>query len=482
MEFTYQIIFLGALLVLVSILASVVTARIGIPLLLVFLVLGMLVGEDGPGGILFDDYRVAHFLGTLALAVILFDGGLRTKTKTFRIGLYPALALSTVGVIVTAAVTGLTAACLLKLSWLKGLLLGSIVAPTDVAAVFALLQLSRIGLPPRVTATLEVESGSNDPMAIFLTITLTKLLAGGQTTLDWNILNHFFIQMGLGIVFGLGGGYILVRLVNRLGLTTEFYPLLVMSGGMMVYAFTELTKGNGFLAIYLAGLVIGNSQLKAANYIFSIHNGLAWLSQISMFLMLGMLVTPSELLPHLQQSLIIAFILIFIARPLATYLSLLPFRFDRHEKLYISWVGLRGAVPIILALFPYLSGLPDAKIYFNVAFFVVLISLTLQGWTVIPLARKLRLVQTKATPLIKKTSLPGSTFELLIYEILPKSKVLNVSPDKLPLPIGVHLSSIIRDKHVMDLHEVNRFKVGDTVYLISPPCQSTYADELFVTE
>lgn len=480
MELSHEIVFLGALLILISVLASVVTARIGVPLLLVFLVLGMLAGEDGPGGILFNNYHAAHFIGTLALAVILFDGGLRTKMKTFRKGLYPALALSTVGVLITAAITGLLAAWLLNLSWLKGLLLGAIIAPTDVAAVFALLQLNQVGLSRRVTATLEVESGSNDPMSIFLALTLTQLIASGKTTISWEILNHFFIQMGLGALLGLTGGYGLVKLVNRLGLTIDFYPLLVMSGGLMIYALTEIAGGNGFLAIYLAGLVIGNSQLKAANYIFNVHNGLAWLSQISMFLMLGLLVTPSELLPHLKQSLIIAFLLIFVARPIAVYASLLPFNFRQRERGFIAWAGLRGAVPIILALFPHMAGLPDANTYFNVVFFVVLISLILQGWTVIPLAHKLNLVRTRRNPLIKRTPLPGSTFELLIFEVLPNSKIIDTRPKDLQLPAGVSLSSVIRDKQMINLNEINKFENGDTVYLISQPYALTNIHDLFV--
>ena len=250
----------------------------------------------------------------------------------------------------------------------------------------------------------------------------------------------------------------------------------------MIYALTEIVNGNGFLAIYLAGVVIGNSHLRAAHYIFSIHNSMAWLSQISMFLMLGLLVTPSELLPHMKQALTIAFILIFIARPLAAYVSLIIFKFDWRQKLFISWVGLRGAVPIILALYPHLSGLADAKVYFNVAFFVVLISLTLQGWTVIPLARKLKLVRIRSKSLIKRTNLPDSTFELLIYEVLPEAKIIQQVPQQLQLPPGAHLASVIRDKQILELATVKQFIPGDTIYIICPPAQSAYLDDLFTVE
>lgn len=479
MELTHQFIFLGALLLLVSILASVVTTRIGIPLLLIFLILGMLAGEDGPGGILFNNFHAAHLIGSLALAIILFDGGLRTKAKTFKAGFYPALSLATVGVVVTAVITGLSAAWLLHLHWFHGLLIGAIVAPTDVAAVFAILQLNRIGLPTKVTATIEIESGTNDPMAIFLTITLTQLIASGNNNFNLNVISQFFIQMGLGTGLGLAGGYMLVKLVNRLGLSKVFYPLLVMAGGMLIYAFSTIVGGNGFLSIYLAGLVIGNSQLKAAHYIFGVHNGLAWLSQISMFLMLGLLVTPSELIPHMRPALMIALILIFIARPIAVALSLLPFKFNWREQVFISWVGLRGAVPIILALFPKLAGLDGAQIYFNVAFFVVLISLILQGWTVSPVAKYLKLARLKNTTVTKHITLPDSSYELLMYHVAADAAVLNFKPLQLTLPDGVQLTAIMRDKIMMNPKHVAEFKPGDGVYLICSSHQLSALDELF---
>ncbi|CAM4456090.1 MAG: K(+)/H(+) antiporter NhaP [Legionellaceae bacterium] len=405
MDFTHRIIFLIALLLLVSILASIITEKAGCPLLLIFLILGMVAGKDGLGGILFENYVIAHFIGILALAVILFDGGLKTKMKTFKMGLYPAISLSTIGVLITSLLTGLLSAWILHISWIKGMLLGAILAPTDVAAVFSLSDLRKIGIDQHIIRTIEIESGSNDPMSIFMTITLINLLAADENTLNWHIMPHFLINMGLGAILGILGGYIIVKLVNYIKLPNDLYPILVMSGGLLIYAFTQLIEGNGFLAIYLAGLIIGNSELKTANNIFNIHNSLAWLSQISMFLMLGLLVTPSELWPQVKISLIIAFILIFIARPIATYLCLLPFQFNNRQLIFISWVGLKGAVPIILALFPSLSGIADAKVYFHITFFVVLISLTIQGWTVIPLARFLKLTGLMKNKISEKESI-----------------------------------------------------------------------------
>jgi cell volume regulation protein A len=299
-------ILVGAALLVVSIVASDISSRMGAPLLLVFLLLGMLAGEDGPGGIRFDDFETTYVIGTLALAVIIFDGGMRTRRERFRVALWPALSLATVGVLVTAALVGAFAAWALGMQALPGMLLGAIVGSTDAAAVFALLRTQGAALKERVAATLEIESGSNDPMAIFLTVALLELIAAGRTGLDASVAAALLMQFGIGAALGLAGGKLLVWLINRLSLVTGLYPLLAAAGGLLVYALTAQLGGSGFLAIYLAGLVLGNAQLQAAQNILRVHDGLAWLSQIAMFLILGLLITPSQLLDIALPALAIA--------------------------------------------------------------------------------------------------------------------------------------------------------------------------------
>ena len=372
MEHWNLAILVGALLLLVSIVASDISSRMGAPLLLVFLGLGMLAGEDGPGGIRFNDFDVTYLIGTLALAVIIFDGGMRTRRESFRVALWPAASLATLGVLATAGLVGAFAAWVLGLTWLEGMLLGAIVGSTDAAAVFALLRHAGTGLKERVSATLEIESASNDPMAIFLTVALLELLAAGRGEFNLAILANFLQQFGLGAVLGLAGGRLLVWLINRLRLASGLYPLLAASGAVLLFAVTAALGGSGFLAVFLAGLLLGNSRVQSAQNIQRVHDGLAWLSQITLFLILGLLVTPSELFDVAAPALAISAFLMLVARPLAVALSLAPFRFPWREQVFVSWVGLRGAVPVVLALFPFIYGADHAHLYFNVAFFIVL--------------------------------------------------------------------------------------------------------------
>lgn len=472
MEFSNELIFYGALLVLASILASAFSSRFGAPILLVFLFLGMLVGEDGPGGVKFNDFQLAYLVSTLALAVILFDGGVRTSAESFRVALRPALSLATLGVVLTAAITGAFATWLFDLHWLQGLLIGSIVGSTDAAAVFALLHARGMELQRRVGATLEVESGSNDPMAVFMVVVLVEALAAGQTTLSWTVVLEFVKQMTLGAVAGLAAGRLLVWLINHLNLETGLYPLLAVAGGVMTYGATTVAGGSGFLAIYLAGVILGNSPLQAAQNILRVNDGLAWLSQIMMFLLLGLLVTPSEFPPFALPGLLVALALMLLARPIAVWISVLPFRLPWREQLFISWVGLRGAVPIILASFPLLAGLEHGTVYFNVAFIVVLLSLLLQGWTIAPLARALKLeVPPKAKPLQQiDLDIPGRfDHDLLGYQLEKDSIAAGKSPGQLPLPPEVEIAAVIRGTQVMSLNTVGPLRAGDYVYALAIP-------------
>ena len=482
MDFTNQVILLAGLLLLISVLASIITARIGMPLLLAFLALGMLAGEDGPGGIQFQDVQTAHLIGSLALAVILFNGGLCTDIGMFRVGLWPAFWLATVGVAVTAAVTGLAAIWCLQVNWIEGLLIGAIVGSTDAAAVFSILHAHGLQLKQRVDATLQIESGINDPMAVFLTIALVELLAAGHSDLDWAIAGQFMQQMGIGAAAGLLGGWLLVWLVNRISLSPGLYPLLAFSGGLLIFGGTAVAGGSGFLAVYLTGLVLGNRPLQGAQNIRRFHDGMAWLSQISMFLILGLLVTPSQLLPVAFQGLLVALVLIALARPLGVALCLLPFRFAWREQVFIGWVGLRGAVPIILALFPLLAGLEHASMFFNVAFFVVLTSLIIQGWTVAPAARLLGLEVPPSPGAVHRVQLdlPGQTsYELVGYKLAANSPAIDCSPASLPLPNPAKPAAVIRQTTLLDAKEVERLQEGDYVYLLARVEDLPVLDRLF---
>lgn len=378
-------------LLFVSIIATQVSVRSGAPLLLVFLVLGMLAGEDGILGLDFDNPDIALLIGSVALVIILFDGGLRTHPERFRVALAPAAVLASLGVVITCVITGLAAAWLFDFGWIEGLLLGAILSSTDAAAVFSIFQTKGLRIKDRVASTLEIESGSNDPMAVILTVVLVSVLADSTQQLDFTIALTFLQQAVVGAAVGYLGGRAFVRVCKALHLHVAFFPLLAVGGSILIYGFTAQLGGSGFLAVYLMGYLVGNARLPQVINILRVHDGLAWLSQIVMFLMLGLLMTPSKLIDIAVPALLLAAILIFVARPVAVFISLLPFKFPWRDRFFISWVGLRGAVPIVLALFPWISGLENQELYFEIAFFVVLVSLMLQGWTITPFARKLGL-------------------------------------------------------------------------------------------
>jgi potassium/hydrogen antiporter len=384
----------AAALVFASVLAGLFSARIGFSFLLVFLVAGILAGEDGPGGVRFDDFRLVFWVGNLALAVILLDGGLRTAFSTFRTGLKPAALLATVGVVISAVITAGAAMLLLGLDGPTALLLGAIVGSTDAAAVFALLTRSGVVLNERVAATLEIESGVNDPMAIYLTIACIALitaLARGESP-GAGVLLAFAQQFGWGTLLGLIGGLAMGALLRRIAARDAgggVLALMLVAGGLSLFAATGVIGGSGFLAIYLFGMIVAHRAADETAPTLPAMDGYAWLAQAGMFLLLGLLVTPSDLLPQLGPSLGLAAVLIFVARPAAVWLCLWPFRFTRAETAFIAWVGLRGAVPIVLALFPLLAGVAQAQLLFNTAFVVVLVSLLLQGSTIGWVARRL---------------------------------------------------------------------------------------------
>ncbi|WP_382198484.1 potassium/proton antiporter [Hydrogenophaga defluvii] len=388
----------AAALVFASVLAGLFSARLGFSFLLVFLIAGLLAGEDGPGGLRFDDFRLSFWVGNVALAVILLDGGLRTEQATFRTGLRPSLLLATLGVVLCAGITGAAAHWLLALDWPRALLLGAIVGSTDAAAVFALLKNSGVRLNERVAATLEIESGMNDPMAVYLTLALIGVAlsaqdAGQAGVLAW--LQSFVLQFGLGALLGIGGGWALAELLRRVQSRFDtgdgVLALLLVSGGLAVFAFTTWAGGSGFLAVYVLGVVVGNRAKQAVAPALAAMDGYAWLAQAGMFLLLGLLATPGQVANTFWPALGLAVVLMAVARPLSVALCLWPFHFTRREIAYIAWVGLRGAVPIVLAMFPLMAGVEGAQIFFNVALVVVLASLLLQGSTIALAARRLGL-------------------------------------------------------------------------------------------
>jgi cell volume regulation protein A len=469
MDFINTLFLLGGLLITLSILGSRLSSKFGLPLLIIFLALGMLAGEEGILGIQFDDYSMAFLIGHLALAMILLDGGLRTRLKTFRVGFKPALSLATLGVLLTSGGIGLLAMWVFDLSLFEGLLIGAIVGSTDAAAVFSMLSGRGINLNERVGATLEIESGTNDPMAIFLTIMLVELLTG-EIGGPLDTLLFLVEQFGFGLIIGIGGGWLIARLLSWLDLAPGLYAMLALALGFSVFGLTGAIGGSGFLAIYLCGLMIGNRPGRHLNFILPVHDGLAWLSQIGLFLILGLLVNPSELIQYALPALVIAFALIFVARPIAVVLSVKPFfRFRWREIGFISWVGLRGAVPIVLAIFPVIGGVENASLYFNVAFVVVLLSLLIQGSTLSWMARWMRVeVPVGITPNHRGALgiLPENDYELFVYRI--ENEQLDGQPIRLiRFPSGTLISALFRNHVMLHPKGSTELKLNDTICVIS---------------
>src|SRR6202166_3596768 len=437
-------ILLGAVLVMAGILSSLLALRFGAPLLLVFLVIGMLAGDSGPGHLGFDDVRTTYLVGSVALALILFDGGLRTRFQSIRAVLAPSMVL----------------------------------ASTDAAAVFLLVHAQGLRLRPRVGATLEAESGTNDPFAVFLTLMLVEFISIGESS-AWHVALELTREAVLGAIVGVLGGRLVVLALNRVALPQGLHAPFVATAALVIFGGAQIAHGSGFLAVYLAGIIIGNRPTRAHNSVVTFLDAATWLAQIVMFVLLGLLVSPQRLVISIVPAVIVALVLMLVARPLAVFLCLAPFRFSWREKIFIAWTGLRGAVAIFLASIPMLVGLSKAYLYFDVAFVVVIISLLLQGWTLAVAARRLHVALPRSDRGLRRVELdlPGQLEQQLVgYPVRPKSlyfrRGLVPSWSKPPL--------VIRDQHILSPAEADPVLPGDYLYLLAPPEKAEALDRFFV--
>jgi len=471
-------IFLGSVLVMAGILSSLLALRFGAPLLLVFLGIGMLAGDAGPGRLSFDDVRTTYLVGSVALALILFDGGLRTKFQSIRTVLAPSMVLATIGVLVTAVVTAPVAKYALGLDWTESLLVGAVVASTDAAAVFLLVHTQGLRLRPRVGATLEAESGTNDPFAIFLTLMLVEFLSLGQSS-PGHVVRELLQEGLLGAVVGVIGGRLVVLALNHMALPQGLHAPFVTTAAVVIFGVAQISHASGFLAVYLAGIIVGNRPTRAHNSVITFLDAATWLAQIVLFVLLGLLSSPQRLLESLVPAVAVALVLMLLARPLAVVLCLAPFRFNWREKVFISWTGLRGAVAIFLASIPMLVNLPKAHLYFDVAFVVVIISLLLQGWTLGPAARLLHVALPRVDrgPRRVELDLPGQLEQQLVgYPVRVKSLYFRRGL----LPSWSKPTLVIRDERILSPAEAEPVAAGDYLYLLAPPERAEALDRFFV--
>ncbi|XXF78609.1 potassium/proton antiporter [Myxococcaceae bacterium GXIMD 01537] len=469
---TAALLTVSGVLLAVSVLFSRASRRFGVPVAMFFLGIGMLAGSEGPGGIVFESYGFAFRLGTVALVLILFDGGLNTPLGAVRTALRPATVLATVGVAVTAVLVGLAAHLLFGFDWKHSLLLGAIVSSTDAAAVFSVLRGSGIQLKRRVGSTLELESGINDPMAFILTMALTHAVVRGER-LSWSVLTEAVVQLvvggGLGVALGLAGRQLLKRLRLQVA---GLYPVMTLALAFLAFGLSTLAGGSGFLAVYVLGVLLGNEAIRYRTGLLRVHDALAWLSQVAMFLVLGLLVDPHSLLEVAWVGLGLSLFLAFVARPLAVLLCLLPFRFPAREVLFIGWVGLRGAVPIILATFPVLAGASGSREEFNIVFFIVVVNGFVPGATVPWMTRKLGLASSAPQPppaVLEIASTQLLRGELSAFYIGAASAVAGAPISELPFPHGASVMLVVRGLELVAPKGDTVLQPGDHVYVISGP-------------
>lgn len=459
----------GSALLLMSLFAIKLSGKFSIPALAIFLGLGMLAGSEGPGGIYFDNAQLAKSLGVLTMCLILFSGGLDTDFTTIKRVFFRGMLLSTLGVFVTALLVGLFSIHLLGLNLYESLLLGAIVSSTDAAAVFSVLRTRNISLKPPLRSLLEFESGSNDPMAVFLTIGLIELIR--NPSMEWGHFGMLFIrQMSFGFVSGFAGAWLIAYLVNRIRLEFEgLYPVLTVSLVIFIYSFTETVGGNGFLAVYLVGLGLARREFFFKKTLMRFHEGLAWLMQIGMFLTLGLLVFPSHLVPVIVPGLALAAVLFFIARPVSVLLCLSFSKLNLRERCMVSWVGLRGAAPIVFATFPLLAGIENAEILFNVVFFVVLLSVLVQGTSIPFIARILNVnvpLERRGRSPLEFEQREGLDADLVEFMVPYEGKVVGKAVAELGLPSESLAVLICRGDKFLVAKGFTLLEGGDVVMIL----------------
>jgi cell volume regulation protein A len=471
MNFTAEDIMLaGSILLIASIVASKTSFKLGIPTLILFLAVGMLAGSEGIGKIYFDDPHIAEVLGVLALNFILFSGGMDTKWESIKPILWRGISLSTLGVLLTAIVIGIFVHLVSGFSLLEGLLLGAIVSATDAAAVFSILRARNIALKGSLRHLLELESGSNDPMAYILTISLTYLLAHGDASIPMLIF-QFVKQMVIGAIAGYAIGKGIVFIINKIKLETEgIYPVLIMATILFTYSSVHIIGGNGFLAVYLSAIVLGSNNFIHKKSIIRFYDGQAWLMQIVMFLTMGLLVFPSQIWPIIDTGLLVSAVLIFLARPIAVFISLSFFKMRIRDKLFISWVGLRGAVPMVFATYPMIAGIPKADIIFPLVFFISVTSVLFQGSTLHLVADWLKVTvpqkAKKITPL--DMELYDTVSSELVEAILPgNSKAVGKAIVNIRLPKQALIVLIVRDSKYIQPSGSTVLEEGDKLLLLA---------------
>ena len=474
MVFTPEnILLIGAVIWFVSILLSKTGYKFGVPVLLVFLLIGMLLGVDGLG-IEFDNYKHAQIIGMVALTIILFSGGMDTKFSDVKPILGAGVVLSTLGVLLTTLFTGFfiygishAFSHVIHIPLTLALLLAATMSSTDSATVFNILRSQKMGLRNRLQPLLEFESGSNDPMAYMLTIVMIQIIQDGSADVSaWSILFNFVMQFGFGLIFGYLLGRACVWIINKIDLQNKsLYPIMMLSFIFFIFSFTNLFKGNGYLAVYVAGIVMGNSKLTENKSISSFLDGIVWLVQIVMFLVLGMLVNPHEMFKIALPALIVGVFVIFVGRPLSVFLCLLPFKgIAKRSRIFISWVGLRGAAPIIFATYPMVAGVPGASFIFNMVFFITLTSLIIQGTTITKVADWLRLSMVKDDgPENFGVDIPEELNTILQQQVVKDEAYLK----DYPLPEGTLVMIVERrNKYIVPNGQLF-LKKGDKLLLIS---------------
>jgi len=478
-------VLLGGLLLICGVIVAKFSNKLGLPSLVLFILVGMAIGSDGLGIVYFDNVNTAQLIGIMALIIILFEGGLQTKWATVRSVAVPSLSLATLGVLLTSGIVGYTAYLIFDVTLLEGLLFGAIVGSTDAAAVFAVLKERNI--KAKMGATLEAESGTNDPMAVFLTLSFIELLTTDNSSI-WGMIPSFFWQMGLGLIFGLILGKIASVSINRIKLESSgLYPIFSLAFALLAYSVTQVLGGSGFLAVYVAALVIGNSELTYRYSIFQFNEGFAWMAQILMFIILGLLSFPGQLFSWdiIGSGLLLSLVLIFVARPIAVYLSTIGMKYSNKEKLFISWAGLRGAVPIVLATFPVVAGLPNSQLFFNVVFFIVLTSTLLQGSTISYVAKKLNLTgQKKDTPhhSIELISIGKATAEMVQFQTNKDLALVGKKLHELEFPNEMTISAIVRDEELITPYGETEIKAGDFLYILVATKHKTQLKKILETK